>query len=58
MSTGNYDHDNFVRVDCAVGPEEFLVNAVHEVAHFTLVKQSFLKEYPVEVHYNTCFAVF
>lgn len=41
MSTGNYDHDNFVRVDCAVSPEQFRINAVHETAHFTLVKQSF-----------------
>ena len=41
MSTGNYDHDNFVRVDCAASPEQFRINAVHETAHFTLVKQSF-----------------
>lgn len=41
MSSGNYDHDNFVRVDCAVSPEQFRINAVHETAHFTLVKQSF-----------------
>ena len=41
MSTGNYDHDNFVRVDCAASPEQFYINAVHETAHFSLVKQSF-----------------
>lgn len=41
MSTGNYDHDNFVRVDCAASPEQFRINAVHETAHFTLIKQSF-----------------
>ena len=41
MSTGNYDHDNFVRVDCAAPPEQFYINAVHETAHFLLVKQSF-----------------
>ncbi len=40
MSTGNYDYDNFVRVDCALPPDAFWVNAVHETAHFTLVKQS------------------
>lgn len=41
MSTGNYDHDNFVRVDCAVPASQFYLNAVHEVAHFTMIKQSF-----------------
>lgn len=41
MSTGNYDHDNFVRVDCAASQEQFYINAVHETAHFTLIKQSF-----------------
>ena len=41
MSTGNYDHGNFVRVDCAVSAKQFYTNAVHEVAHFTLIKQTF-----------------
>lgn len=41
MSTGNYDHDNFVRVDCAVPAREFYLNAVHEVSHFSMIKQSF-----------------
>lgn len=41
MSTGNYDFDNFVRVDCALPPDEFWINAVHETAHFTLTKCSF-----------------
>ena len=41
MSTGNYDHDNFVRVDCAVPASQFYLNAVHEVAHFSMIKQSF-----------------
>ena len=25
MSTGNYDHDNFVRVDCAASSEQFRI---------------------------------
>ena len=41
MSTGNYDHDNFVRVDCAASSEQFRINAIHETAHFSLIKQSF-----------------
>ena len=40
MSTGNYDYDNFVRVDCALPPSEFWINAVHETAHFTMIKRS------------------
>lgn len=40
MSTGNYDYDNFVRVDCALPVSEFWLNVVHETAHFTLMKQS------------------
>lgn len=40
MSTGNYDYDNFVRVDCALSPMDFKINAIHEVAHFTLIKQT------------------
>ena len=43
MSTGNYDHDNFVRVDCAASSEQFRINAIHETAHFSLIKQSFFR---------------
>ena len=40
MNTGNYDYDNFVRVDCGLPPEAFRNSAVHEIAHFTLIKQT------------------
>ena len=41
MSAGNYDHDHFVRVDCAASAEQMRVSAVHETAHLTLATQSF-----------------
>lgn len=40
MSTGNYAHDNFVRVDCTLPLADIYRNAIHEVAHFTLAKNS------------------
>lgn len=40
MSTGKYTYDNFVRVDCSLPATEFAINAIHEVAHFTLTKNT------------------
>ena len=40
MSAGNYAHDNFVRVDCSLPLADIHRNAIHEVAHFTLAKNS------------------
>ncbi len=40
MIQGNYCFEDLVRVDCDLPPRAFLAGAVHEVAHFTLAKQT------------------
>ncbi len=40
MKEGNYSFEDLVRIDCNLPPKDFFISAVHEVAHFTLTKQT------------------